>query len=97
MDLTGRGVYIKRETHSGSTWGAVRMIANDTQPEHVRLQDHIVLGMSLFDPKTRTSFFFYTACYQKCTYTTTYHLRPISFSVVIQQYYERAGIYLPYD
>lgn len=32
-------------------------------------------GMTMFDPVTKTAFLFYTACYVKCVYTTTYVLR----------------------
>ena len=66
---------MRRSTDAGASWAPVAWIANDTQPLHVQLKDHIVLGMALHDFSTGTSFVFYTACYRKCTYTTTYVLR----------------------
>ena len=65
----------------GKTFGALQWAANDTQPSHVALNDHIVLGMAVYDPKSKTSFFFYTACYQKCVYTTTYVISTRDFGV----------------
>ena len=47
---------------SGATWGPMAWIANDTQSSHVAKKDHIVMGMAIHDPKSATSFLFYTAC-----------------------------------
>ena len=74
-DGAGPGLPMRRSTDSGATWGPMAWIANDTQPEHVAKKDHIVMGMAIHDPKSATSFLFYTACYQKCVYTTTYVIR----------------------
>ena len=65
---------MRRSTDSGATWEPTRFIANDTQPSHVAVKDHIVMGMAIWDPRSNTSFLFYTACYQRCVYTTTYAL-----------------------
>lgn len=74
-DGAGPGLPMRRSTDSGMTWEPMRFIANDTQPSHVAVKDHIVLGMAIYDPKSKTSFLFYTACYQRCIYTTTYVIR----------------------
>ena len=74
-DGAGPAVPMRRSTDGGSSWEPMRWIANDTQPEHVAKNDYIVMGMSIYDPKSRSSFLFYTACYQKCVYTTTYVIR----------------------
>ena len=57
------------------SWSETRWVANDTEPLHEELKDGIVLGVSLYEPASKTAFFFYTACYQKCIYTTAYVLR----------------------
>ena len=75
-DGSGPGIAMKRSTDGGRTWpDSVRWVGNDTQPSHVALKDHNVLGMVMYEPTTRTSFLFYTACYVKCMYTTTYVLK----------------------
>jgi|EP01043_Picozoa_sp_COSAG02_P000330 sialidase-1 len=71
-DGAGPGLPMRRSTDKGATWEPMRWIANDTQPSHVAVQDHIVMGMAIYDPRSKTSFLFYTACYQRCVYTTTY-------------------------
>ena len=74
-DGAGPAVPMRRSTDGGSSWEPMRWIANDTQPEHVAKNDYIVMGMAIYDPKSTSSFLFYTACYQKCVYTTTYVIR----------------------
>lgn len=71
-DGSGPGLPMRRSTDHGKSFEPLQWIANDTQPLHVQLKDHIVLGMALYDPVTTTSFMFFTACYRKCVYTTTY-------------------------
>ena len=61
-DGAGPGLPMRRSTDSGATWGPMAWIANDTQPSHVAKKDHIVMGMAIHDPKSATSFLFYTAC-----------------------------------
>ena len=73
--LCGTALAMKRSTNGGASWSETRWIANDTEPLHERLKDGIVLGVSLFDPTSKTSFLFYTACYVKCVYTTAHVLR----------------------
>lgn len=74
-DGAGPAVPMRRSTDGGESWAPMRWIANDTQPEHIAKNDYIVMGMAVHDPTSKTSFLFYTACYQKCVYTTTYVLR----------------------
>ena len=74
-DGSGPGLAFRRSTDGGNSFLPARFIANDTQPTHVAKKDHIVLGSVLFDHQTNTSFVFFTACYRRCTYTTTYVLR----------------------
>jgi hypothetical protein len=71
-DGSGPALAMKRSTNGGMSWSETRWIANDTEPQHEQLKDGIVLGVSLFDPSSKTSFVFYTACYVKCVYTTAY-------------------------
>ena len=61
-DGSGPGLAMKRSTNYGRDWGPTIWIANDTEPLHVKLNDYIVLGVSLFDQASKTAFFFYTAC-----------------------------------
>ena len=70
-DGSGPAVAYRRSADGGRSWAPLRWIANDTDPIHVALKDHIVLGMSHFDPASQTSFLFYTTCYRMCEFTTT--------------------------
>jgi hypothetical protein len=74
-DGSGPALAMKRSTDYGTSWGTTQWIANDTEPLHERLKDGIVLGVSLYEPASESAYFFYTACYVKCVYTTAYVLR----------------------
>ena len=59
-DGSGPALAMRRSTSYGASWGETQWIANDTQPEHEKLKDGIVLGVSLYDPASESAFIFYT-------------------------------------
>ena len=66
-DGSGPGLWMRRSSDRGRSFGPSRVIANDTDPWHAALHDGVVLGSAVQERGTGAIFVFYTTCYHACS------------------------------